>query len=315
MQLNLHYEILLVLAVCCNIFIMIYDRSYMRQSPDGKKSVNPVLLLIVANLVFFIIQGLPKMFGSTFPIDLFEVSKDTIFGAKVWTLITYSFFHDTGNLMHIFFNMLMLYFVGGGVVQMLGDKVFYQLYFTAAVIGALFWYFIQDFSGFFSPTLVGASAACYGLIIFICVTRADEKVMLIFPPVEVKPKWLGWFLLGLQMFLFLTNELPGGEGSNVAHSAHLGGMLVGFLWGRSYQGQSVSMKSMFGQSGVSIHAPSWMKKKNKAPKKFTVNFSMDKKKLQKEVDRILDKINAEGFGALNDEEKATLDKAKDILGK
>jgi hypothetical protein len=75
------------------------------------------------------------------------------------------------------------------------------------------------------------------------------------------------------------------------------------------------MKSMFGQSGVSIHAPSWMKKKNKAPKKFTVNFSMDKKKLQKEVDRILDKINAEGFGALNDEEKATLDKAKDILGK
>lgn len=298
---------------------MLYDRSYMRETPRGGSRYNPIVVLIVANLSLFILQNLPKVFGGTFPIEWVAVTEDSIFGFKIWTLLTYCFFHDTGNLFHIFFNMLMLFFVGNGVVQLLGDRPFYKLYFLGALVGGLSWFVLQfiilGYGGMmFSPVLVGASAACYALIIFICVVRANDRVMLLFPPIEVKPKWLGWFLFGFQIFLFLTNELPG-SGGNVAYSAHLGGMLVGFLWGRSYMGQGIGMKSFMGQGGVSIETPKWMKNKGKVAQKFSVNLSMDRGKMQKEVDRILDKINAQGFGSLSDDEKNTLDRAKDILGK
>ena len=298
---------------------MLYDRSYMRESPRGESQYNPVIVLIVLNLSLFILQNLPKVFGGSFPIEWLAVTEDSIFGGRIWTLLTYCFFHDTGNLMHIFFNMLMLFFVGNGVNQLLGNKAFYKLYFTGALVGGLFWYILQFiFLGYggamFSPTLVGASAACYALIIYFCVIRANDRVMLLFPPIELKPKWLGWFLVGLQVFLFLTSEIPG-SGGNVAYSAHLGGMFVGFLWARSYMGKSIGMKSFMGQRGVSIETPKWMKNQGKVAQKFSVNLTMDKKKMQKEVDRILDKINAQGFGSLSDEEKNTLDRAKDILGK
>jgi membrane associated rhomboid family serine protease len=286
----------------------------MRDSYGNKRQLNPVILLIVVNLALFIVQNLPKMFRSEFPLEWFAVTDLTIFGGRVWTFFTYCFFHDINNLGHIFFNMLMLFFVGNSTVHMLGDKRFYYLYFSGAIGGAIAWMCIQNYDSPYTPTLIGASAACYALIIFTCVVRANERVMLLFPPIELKPKWLGWFIFGLQVFLFLTDELPG-HGGRVAHSAHLGGMLIGYLWARSYMGKTTPFRVPFAPGGISIEKPKWMSKKSKIVQNFKVNISMDRVKLQKEVDRILDKINDKGFGSLTEEEKNILDQAKDILGK
>ena len=115
----------------------------MKESFGKRNSSSPVLVLIVANLVLFIIQNLSKVFRSV-SIEWFAVTTETIFGGRLWTFLT-CFFHDMHQLSHIFFNMLMLFFVGNSVISLLGNKKFYYLYFTGALAGAVVWLSLLDY--------------------------------------------------------------------------------------------------------------------------------------------------------------------------
>ena len=103
--------------------------------------------------------------------------------------------------------------------------------------------------------------------------------------------------------------------ANIGHSAHLGGIIGGFLAFWMFTQYQPSFKR--GTGGITIEQPNWMKRKKKAStenQKFKVNV-VSRKEMQSEVDRILDKINKKGFGALTLEEKETLDRAREFLKK
>jgi membrane associated rhomboid family serine protease len=281
---------------------MIYDRPYMREAQ--RPGHNLIKILIVANITVFVLQLLLQ---DTFPTILLTLnSSEFIF--KPWTLVTYSFLHSPDRLLHIAFNMLMLYFIGKSLEQILNPRQLGTLFLGCILAGGIVWLAVNW--GQARPQLMGASAGVTGFLIYFCLHRPNEPVtfLLFFViPVTLKPKWIAWGVFAYEMYNFLSNEIPGTTGT--AHSAHLGGMLAAVLFYRFGMGLELRMPEFLRQRRI-VQQPSH--KKTVQPTHYTVNHG-DNDALQREVDRILDKINAKGFGSLSPKEKQTLDQAKDIL--
>jgi membrane associated rhomboid family serine protease len=301
---------------------MLYDRPYMRQAPEPvAKQTSAVRILLIVTISIFVLQqvlnvSFPGIGGrqNLFLSDWFAFSAENFKELKVWTVCSYAFLHSTTTILHLLGNMFGLFFIGRILEPLLGKQQFLILYFSGAVVGALT-YLIFHFNG--NNSVVGASAAVFALLAFFCQRHPEQPITLLLffvIPLTVKPKWLFWGLLGYSIYALIFTELGGT--AHVAHSAHLGGFLVGVLYFRYvYNG-----KSSFAETSKrpSIEMPEWFKRRKKtaAQSSYQVNRpTAGNQDLQKEVDRILDKINASGFGSLNPEEKVTLDRAKDILSK
>lgn len=274
-----------------------------------------VVWLIAAIVAGFLLQTIFLRWfgvGRTF-VDLFALSVDGITSGKVWTLLTYSFLHSPSNLLHVIANLLGLYFLGRELLPVMGSKRFLWFYGAAAASGGLLWLAANWTTG---GVVWGASAAVYGLLtIFACFYPNRQVTFLLFfvVPVTVKPKYVAYVLLGLDLCGFLFYEIMGAASPfGFAHSAHLGGMLAGWVYYRYiHEG-----KWSFGRA-ASFEMPKWARKRETASAsapKYKVNLT-DRSDLRAEVDRILDKINSQGFGSLTDEEKRALDSAKDLLSR
>lgn len=274
-----------------------------------------VVWLIAAIVAGFLLQTIFLRWfgvGRSF-VDLFALSVDGITSGKVWTLLTYSFLHSPSNLLHVIANLLGLYFLGRELLPVMGSKRFLWFYGAAAASGGLLWLAANWTTG---GVVWGASAAVYGLLtIFACFYPNRQVTFLLFfvVPVTVKPKYVAYVLLGLDLCGFLFYEIMGAASPfGFAHSAHLGGMLAGWVYYRYiHEG-----KWSFGRA-ASFEMPKWARKRETASAsapKYKVNLT-DRSDLRAEVDRILDKINSQGFGSLTDEEKRVLDSAKDLLSR
>lgn len=304
-------------------FPMLYDRPYMRQNAEpSARQASAVTILLIVTIAIFVLQ---QVLNVAFPAangrpnqlltDWGVFSVVNFKALKVWTVVSYAFLHDSATIMHIVGNMLGLFFIGRIIEPLLGKRAFLLLYFSGAIAGALA-YLAFHFNGY--GALVGASAAVFALVSFFCLLYPERPITLLLffvLPVTVKPKWLFWGLLGYSIYALIFNELAGGR-HNIAHSAHLGGFLVGVLYFRYIY----SKQSPFGTapSRPSIELPAWFKRRKKVTSQtsYRVNRpTTSRDELQKEVDRILDKINTSGFGSLSPAEKSTLDQAKDILSK
>lgn len=161
---------------------------------------------------------------------------------KPWQIITHMFMH--GGFWHIFFNMYTLFMFGSILERAWGPKKFLLYYFVTG-LGAVAlhtcvqWievriYMSQLASGITSaasaihalkmtPT-VGASGAIYGLLLGFGMLYPDSMLTLIFPPISLKAKWFVVIFAVIELLTGIT-----GVGGNIAHFAHLGGMLFGWL--------------------------------------------------------------------------------------
>jgi len=166
---------------------------------------------------------------------------------KIWQLVTYMFLHD--GFQHIFFNMfavwmfgrvmeiewgsrkyLLFYLVcgiGAGLMQELCQFVHYELvyanYSLAEVGNGITIPMMQYLDRILT---VGASGAVYGILLGYGMTYPENRIVILFPvPFPVKAKWLVVGYVVLELVLGLRNSAA----DNVAHFAHLGGMLAGFL--------------------------------------------------------------------------------------
>ena len=172
---------------------------------------------------------------------------------RVWQILTYMFLH--GGWQHILFNMFALFSFGPILEYAIGPKRFFNLYFICGIGAALFQILVQAIEvhniagGFtisqpmlessylqfgdhaqklfdiYSTPVVGASGAIYGLLVAFGMLYPDLELMILFVPVPVKAKYLIPFFILLELFLGFGQF----GGDNVAHFAHLGGALLGFL--------------------------------------------------------------------------------------
>lgn len=202
-----------------------------------------------------------------------------------WQLLTYAFLHSVGDIFHIFFNLLSLFFFGHCVESYYGTKKFLIFYALCAIFAGLFYLALQ----FFYPgrtMMLGASGAIMGVLVFSACVMPDSTVLFyfIFP---MKMRTLVWILVGLDVYMVL---IPRG---GVAASAHLGGALFGYL---SYR---YSAK-------ISAYYYRW--KRNLA-----IEYQKEQEKtyanIREDVDKILDKIQQNGIQSLTPQEKEFLQNA------
>lgn len=154
----------------------------------------------------------------------------TAIGFRPWQLVTYAFMH--GSLQHVFFNMFALYMFGGTIEQTFGSRNFTLYYFICLLSAALTQLLVvQYFTHGFEPTL-GASGAIFGLLLAFGMLYPHERLMLLFLPIPI-PAWL--FVIGYGAVELLLGV--SGWQANVAHFAHLGGMLGGFLMIQYWRGK------------------------------------------------------------------------------
>jgi membrane associated rhomboid family serine protease len=297
---------------------MLSDRSYM-QSGYPRQKTSAVTWLISAMVAVFVLQFVFMRWFNA--VASFENSLAlTVSGfqaGKIWTLLSYSFLHSTNNLLHIVGNLLGLYFIGRVLEPMLGNRRLLWLFGAAVAAGAALWLGTHWQTG--EGTAIGASAGVIGLfVVFACFYPNQPITFLLFfiLPVTLKPKYVAVGLLAVELVGFVFYEIMQAAspfGSGIAHSAHLGGMLTGWIYFRYVHHASWRFPKAKGD----VELPRWLRKKPKeeespAPAQIDITRRED---VRAEVDRILDKINSDGFGALTADEKRLLDDARDLLSR
>ena len=199
--------------------------------------------LLIANVIVFAIQLALENFLRIDSVRLFGLR---YFGAsefEPYQLITYMFSHSTYDIWHIIGNMFALYMFGSSLEQTWGAKRFLQFYLITGIgAGVLYQlasgielYLAADtFStaalsmqdqAYMNIPMVGASGAVFGILLAFGMLFPNVRLMLLFPPIPIKAKWFVLFYGLYELYATIQNSPT----DNVAHLAHLGGMLFAFI--------------------------------------------------------------------------------------
>ncbi len=294
--------------------------------------------LILINVVCFLIQEVLRMRGIDVTTWLglhFALASQF----NVFQLVTYMFLH--GSWTHLFFNMFSLWMFGGLIERTLGAKRF-LLYYMVCGIGAGLcqevWqtaeYFIDGLQAYemvntgtsLLPmneflnmwTTIGASGACYGVLLAFGMLYPNERIVLLIPPIPMKAKYFVAGYAAIELFSAYTSN------DNVAHFAHLGGMLFGWLLIRYWRRQAHNREKVGGwqrwDDRSHQHRGSWWQrftsrfshKQSAGNAHHTVTresdyeYNIRSKQEEARMDEILDKVRRSGYDSLTPEEKREL---------
>ena len=288
--------------------------------------------LLIVNFLAFVATWLLQQRG----IDLADICGLHFFmasGFHWYQFITYMFLH--ANLTHIFFNMFALWMFGVVVENVWGPKKFLFYYILCGVGAGIMQELVQYATFAYENlaayqyvnvggqqmttdayinlwTTIGASGAVYGILLAFGMIFPNERIFIFPLPVPIKAKWFVCGYVAIELFLAFSSP-----GDNVAHMAHLGGMLFGFLMIRYWNKHpDSSMNRSGGEEFFEKLRRNFEKRqgaKNQhmhveegATKEADREYNARKKQNQDEIDAILDKIRKSGYDSLTKEEKQTL---------
>ena len=302
-------------------------------------------LLIINILVFiatYVVRGLNIDLNDILGLHFFLASD-----FRIWQFFTYMFMH--GGFTHILMNMFMLWMFGMVVENVWGPKKFLFYYIVCGVGAGLCQelaqygtYLVEGLAQYESVKIgttvlpmnvylnmmntVGASGAIYGVLLAFGMLFPEERMFIIPIPIPIKAKWIVMGSIVVELFSAIGTSNDG-----VAHLAHLGGMLFGFILIRYWKKHPYSgygdfgmnrghqffdrMKNTWEQRGgrdtrnaTNGHSESWSNtsQSNNANNRSDWDYNAQKKQQQEEVDRILDKIRKSGYDSLTKDEKQKL---------
>ena len=302
--------------------------------------------LLIINILVFVATYVFKGVN----IDLNDILGLHFFLASdfhIWQFFTYMFMH--GGFTHILMNMFMLWMFGMVVENVWGPRKFLFYYIVCGVGAGLCQelaqygtYLVEGLANFDSVRVgttvlpmdvylnmmntVGASGAIYGVLLAFGMLFPEERMFIIPIPIPIKAKWIVMGSIVVELFSAIGTSNDG-----VAHLAHLGGMLFGFILIRYWKKHPYSgygdfgmnkghqffdrMKSSWEQRGghdarnaTNGSRDSWTNtsQRNTADNKSDWDYNARKRQQQEEVDRILDKIRKSGYDSLTKDEKQKL---------
>ena len=202
-------------------------------------SLPPVIKnLVIINALMLLIT----FFTGNFMYEKFSLFYFESEFFRPYQFVTHMFMH--GNFIHLFFNMYSLIIFGVVLEHVWGSQKFFLYYMVtglgAAALHSLVLYFdytsqvaafeagnqyaLQNIQNLLMTPTVGASGAVYGVLLAYGMLFHNNVLQLIFPPVALKAKWFVLIFGGIELLLGVSNT-----GGNIAHFAHLGGMLFGFF--------------------------------------------------------------------------------------
>lgn len=294
------------------------SRDYYRPSGLGGFSFFPPVIkyLLIINIGVFLIQmifdnlsfnGVPgwyilNRYFALNPITGIDQA-GMPYNFKIWQFLTYQFMH--GDFTHILFNMFMLWMFGMELENIMGSQKFLTYYLLCGFGAGLFQIFLSPlFSDYLAPT-IGASGAVFGVMIAFAMFFPDRYIFLYFL-IPIKAKYL-------IAFLVLIEFLSVNEPTLVAHLAHIGGAITGFIFIMMDRRYNFRFENIFS----SLHKPKVYKSSSRFRKPsfskdieeaefYDINSKKEEEITQEEIDRILDKISQSGYQNLTEREKRIL---------
>ena len=258
----------------------------------------------MANAVIYLLMV--TVFTGPWVIDVGAFNPSSV-GSRWWTCVSYMFLH--GGLLHLLMNLLLLFVFGPAVEKRMGGKVFAAYYFTCGIGGAAFSLIIN----FFNPLgpMIGASAAVLGVALAFAMFWPDEPIHVFPLPMPIKVKWLVAFFVVIDLLAARSGAQDG-----VAHFAHLGGFLLGYLFLRSRENMMSRARA------VPARQQQVRELARRRPKEpvGVVHQTKGREKPEgfdryDEVDRVLEKISESGLESLTPDERKLLDEASKQLRK
>jgi rhomboid family protein len=192
----------------------------------GPGPLTPAIRAIVySNVAVFVLT----LFSPTFFLTSFGMLPEAVVHGQVWRLVTYMFLHDPRGFGHILFNMLALWMFGVDLERRWGTTAFTKYYFVTGVGAGVSQLVVsllpfEGTAGLYGVSVVGASGAVYGIILAWAVLFPHRQVLVMF--LFPLPARVFALLMGGIAFLSAAS----GAGGPVAHIAHLGGMLFGWIY-------------------------------------------------------------------------------------
>ena len=282
--------------------------------PAFRPAWSATVVLLVVNVVAFILQNVLYRFLPSFQTDAYlALSVDGLRHGFVWQLLSYQFMH--GGWLHLLLNCWAIYVFGRELEATLGWRPFLTLYFSSGVTGGLF----QALAGVllgggFAGRVVGASAGAFGLVAAFAMLYPERPLMMLlffFIPLSMRAKYLLLFsaVLAIAGIFFHMD--------NIAHAAHLGGMLTGIVfvryvihwhwhWPRFPRARSQPLRPLVKASRRT--SALWGQGQGGADDDLPTD-----EYLSKAVDQILDKISAQGIQSLTERERRILETAREKM--
>ena len=278
---------------------------------DKLKRLNAFEKIIALNVIVYIIGWLVYLtqdLARQHSLKWLELPKDFFdFILKPWSIITYGFAHT--DFWHIFFNMLVLYFVGRSFTNLFNVKLSLNVYVLGILFGGVLFMLVyallpNSILKTAGP-LIGASAGVRAALIFLCAYMPNREMHL--GPVRIKLLYVGLVIVALDILGLFGNNAGG-------YVAHLGGNLLGYLYavqlqkgtdiGKGFERFMDYVTSIFTKSKVSH-----LKTVHKSGKKRYAGHTKEEFgefNKQRKIDLILDKIGKSGYESLSKEEKEFL---------
>ena len=288
---------------------------------DGPRFAFPALtsavrLLIWINLAMFLVGFVIGPRAS----DVFGLSwdgLDDLYGLGLLRFVTSIFTHSFSDPSHILFNMISLYFFGTLVERSSTGKAgMFRLYLLAGLAGGVTQLLLSLLTGE-DPSIIGASGAAMGILIYAAVLAPRTRVIFIIFPIELR--WLVTIVVLLDVYPLLLSFRVGGAGDAVAHGAHLGGALYGFLAVRFWRVFHTTPQDYLapGRDGFfSVFrglSDSVEKMRQQAQVRAAQRAHRDEADRQQELDAILDKVKRQGLDGLTPAERRRLQKLSDSM--
>ena len=212
------------------------------QPPTSFSVFPPVIKnLLILNGLVFLAQMVPttdlflRLWFALWPLDTPEMVRtfdgvQRLPGFMPWQLVTYAFMH--GGFGHLFFNMFALWMFGLEIEHEWGSRRFATFYFVCAIGAGLIQLIVATLASPPAYPTVGASGGVFGILLAFGMMYPERYIMLLFPPIPIKAKY---FVVGygaLTLFFGVT-----GVQNEVAHFAHLGGMIFGYFLIQYWRGK------------------------------------------------------------------------------
>lgn len=302
--------------------------------------------LLLINVICFLLQLLFERSGIDL-VALFGLHFAKASDFYLFQLLTYMFLH--GSFSHLFFNMFSLWMFGGIIERSLGSRRFLTYYLICGIGAGLcqeLWqlgeYYMEGMNGYEfvgdgigAPipmdlflnrwTTIGASGACYGVLLAFGMLYPNERIVLLIPPIPIRAKYFVAGYAAIELYsAYASND-------NIAHFAHLGGMLFGFLllryWRRANERRQAAWQNSW---GTAPQKPSFAQRvknwwgnifQNSRPARpgnarhtatrqsdyeYNMNRHAEEQRREARMDEILEKIKKSGYENLTEDEKREL---------
>ena len=283
----------------------IQDRDYYRAQTSrqafGIAGGSVSSKIIIVTVVVYVLQlvtynELDQGVTGWLALDQYHVSH-----LQVWRLVTYGFCHSPRDILHIVFNMLLLWWFGRELERIYGSREFLAFYVTGLVLSALFHLGIGLLTGQ-QGQVIGASGAIMAVMMLFAIHYPRQKILLFFVlPVEIRFLVVGYVIWELYRVLQDLGGVP--IMSGIANAAHLGGLAYGYLYWRY---DLRWHRLLAGWQKPKVRRPSFDQPKLRVYREPDPLSSND---IDGRLDGILAKISRQGEESLTDEERRILTEA------